>query len=220
MQDGRLAPVTRIDAVDVENLKGDFRTDLTEHFTVVRGEIVAANPARVSRRSGLVRQTVVLQVQAMSSSDAMHYGRITFRVGQWPLSVRLEAPPSNRALSVSNIEVGISMLGAGIAVQRMTDARGRGSGIASRGHGRLRMCRGIRGQVLLRRRHAGALGAAVDHAGTTQRRRPEKRHAALRVGKPQRRTRSRSPARSRHLRLRSEIARTSWRQRSGSAPSR
>jgi hypothetical protein len=61
----------------------------------------------------------------MSSSDAVHYGRIAFRVGQWPLSVRLEAPPSNEALSVANIEVGISMLGAGIAVQRMSDANGR-----------------------------------------------------------------------------------------------
>jgi hypothetical protein len=126
MQDGRRAPVTSIDAVDVETLKGDFRTDLTEHFSVVRGEIVAVNPARVFEAiRPQFGETVVLQVQAMSSSDAMHYGRIAFRVGQWPLSVRLEAPPSNGALSVANIEVGISMLGTGIAVQRMSDANGR-----------------------------------------------------------------------------------------------
>ena len=126
MQDGRPAPVTSIDAVDVENLKGDFRTDLTEHFSVVRGEIVAANPARVfAALRPQFGETIVLQVHAMSSSDAMHHGRIAFRVGQWPLSVRLEAPASNRALSVSNIEVGISMLGAGVAVQRVSDANGR-----------------------------------------------------------------------------------------------
>jgi hypothetical protein len=126
MQDGRRAPVTSIDAVDVETLKGDFRTDLTEHFSVVRGEIVAVNPARVFEAlRPQFGETIVLQVQAMSASDEMHYGRIAFRVGQWPLSVRLEAPPSNGKLSIANIEVGISMLGAGIAVQRISDANGR-----------------------------------------------------------------------------------------------
>jgi hypothetical protein len=126
MQDGRPAPVTSIDTVDARDLKGDLRTDLTEHFSVVRGEIVAADPDRVfeALRSQF-GETIVLHVQAMSSSDAMHDGRIAFRVGQWPLSVRLEAPASNPALSVSNIEVGISMLGAGIAVQRVSDANGR-----------------------------------------------------------------------------------------------
>ena len=126
MQEGRPAPVTSIDAVDAEDLEGNLRTDLTGHFTVVRGAIVAANPARVFEAlRPQFSETIVLQVQAMSSSDAMHYGRIAFRVGQWPLSVTLEAPPSNRALSVANIEVGISMLGAGIAVQRVSDANGR-----------------------------------------------------------------------------------------------
>jgi hypothetical protein len=126
MQDGRRAPVTSIDTVEVETLKGDFRIDLTEHFSVVGGEIVAVNPTRVFEAlRAQFGETIVLQVQAMSSSDAMHYGKIAFRVGQWPLSVRLEAPPSNGALSVANIEVGISMLGAGIAVQRMSDANGR-----------------------------------------------------------------------------------------------
>ena len=126
MQDGRPAPVTSVDAIDVVDLKGDFRTELTEHFSVVRGEIVAANPARVFEAlRPQFGETIVLQVHAMSSSDAMHYGRIAFRVGQWPLAVRLEAPASNRALSVSNVEVGISMPGAGIAVQRVSDANGR-----------------------------------------------------------------------------------------------
>ena len=61
----------------------------------------------------------------MATERAMHQGRIEFRVGQWPLSVTLEPPPSNRALPVSKVEVGITLLGAGIAVQRVADAKGR-----------------------------------------------------------------------------------------------
>ena len=60
-----------------------------------------------------------------SSADEAHDGRFAFRMGQWPLSVTLEAPPSNPALSVSKIEVGISLIGAGIAVQRVSEATGR-----------------------------------------------------------------------------------------------
>jgi hypothetical protein len=48
-----------------------------------------------------------------------------FRVGQSPLSIRLEAPPSNRALPISRIAVGISLPGGGIAVERLSDAQGR-----------------------------------------------------------------------------------------------
>jgi hypothetical protein len=126
MQGGRLAPVARIEAVDVKDLEGDFRTDLREQFSVVRGEIVAANPGQVFEAlRPQFGETIVLQIQAMSSSNAMHHGRIAFRVGQWPLAVTLEAPPSNLALSISNVEVGISMLGAGIAVERVSDANGR-----------------------------------------------------------------------------------------------
>ena len=55
----------------------------------------------------------------------LHQGTIAFRVGQSPLSVTLAPPPSNPALAVSNIEVGISLIGAGIALQRVSDVKGR-----------------------------------------------------------------------------------------------
>jgi hypothetical protein len=153
----------------------------------------------------------------MSSSDAVHYGRIAFRVGQWPLSVRLEAPPSNEALSVANIEVGISMLGAGIAVQRMSDANGRLEvtslpertvafecvvvsggkyyyGDATLTHSRPR-------SITLVLRNVEDLKTAWRRCGSTS---------------PRRQTRSRWSARSSHLRLAKRTAReSSWRQRSG-----
>lgn len=50
-----------------------------------------------------------------------HSGALTVRV---PLSVTLEAPPSNPALPVSSIEVGTSLAGAGMAIQGVSDANG------------------------------------------------------------------------------------------------
>jgi hypothetical protein len=126
MQDSRLAPVASIDQIDVVDDQGDFRTDLTKHFSVAGGELVATSAVRVFEvLRPYFGKTIILQVQAMTSSSAMHQGKTAFRVAQWPLTVTLEAPPSKRALSVSNIEVGVSLIGAGIAVQRVSDAQGR-----------------------------------------------------------------------------------------------
>ena len=127
MQGSRFAPVARIEQIDANDLQGSFRANLADYFRVVNGEIVATNPARVFEAlRPQFGETVVLNVHAMASADdEAHDGRFAFRVGQWPLSVTLEAPPSNPALSVSKIEVGVSLLGAGIAVQRVSDAKGR-----------------------------------------------------------------------------------------------
>jgi hypothetical protein len=126
IRDDRLAPVTRIDDIEVVDRNGNVRAAIEEQFRVVRGEIVATNAARIFEvLAPQFDDTIVLRVLAIDSEDGMHQGQIAFRVAQWPLSVRVEPPPSNPALSVSNIEIGISLLGKGIAVQRVTDADGR-----------------------------------------------------------------------------------------------
>jgi hypothetical protein len=126
MRDGRPAPVTTIDHIDVVDRNGNLRAQLDEHFSVVRGEIVATNAGRVlDALAPQFGQTIELRVQAMAFEHEMHQGSIAFRVGQSPLSVTLAPPPSHPALPVSKIEVGISLIGAGIAVQRVSDAKGR-----------------------------------------------------------------------------------------------
>jgi hypothetical protein len=126
IRDGRLAPVTLIDDIEVVDRNGDVRAAIEEQFRVVRGEIVATNAARVFEvLAPQFDDPIVLRVLAIDAEHGMHQGHIAFRVAQWPLSVRLEPPPSNPALSVSNIEIGISLLGEGIAVQRVSDANGR-----------------------------------------------------------------------------------------------
>jgi hypothetical protein len=126
VRDGRLAPVTLIDDIEVLDRDGNVRAAIEEQFRVVRGEIVATTAARVFEvLAPQFDDTIVLRVLAMDSEHGLHQGRVVFRVAEWPLSVRLEPPPSNPALSVSNIEIGISLLGKGIAVQRVSDADGR-----------------------------------------------------------------------------------------------
>jgi hypothetical protein len=60
-------------------------------------------------------------VEGLPMGRTDHSGALTVRV---PLSVTLEAPPSNPALPVSNIEVGTSLAGAGMAIQGVSDANG------------------------------------------------------------------------------------------------
>ena len=126
MRDGRLAPVARIEQVDVVDREGNLKGRLDEQFAVVNGAIVATSAARVFQAlAARFDDTIGLQVQAMGSERQLHQGKIAFRVGQSPLSVTLSPPPSNPGLAVSNIEVGLSILGAGIAMQRTSDANGR-----------------------------------------------------------------------------------------------
>jgi hypothetical protein len=124
---GRLAPVTRIDSIAaVSGRDGADAIALDRYFRVVRGKIVATNPRQVfDALAPQFGETIQVQVQAMASEHQLHHGEFGFRVGQSPLSIRLEAPPSNRALPVSRIAVGISLPGAGIAVERLSDAQGR-----------------------------------------------------------------------------------------------
>jgi hypothetical protein len=126
LQNDRPAPVSEINRIELVDETGGFDTSLDEHFAVKDGQIVATNPQRLFKAlAAWFGQTIRLAVYASASEDAWHVGTIAFRVGQSPLSVALAAPPSNPALGLSNIEVGISMPGAGIAVQRISDARGR-----------------------------------------------------------------------------------------------
>ncbi len=61
----------------------------------------------------------------MDASGHMHAGEVRFRVGQSGLVVTLSPPPSNPGLPVSKIAVGVSLVGAGIATERVSDAKGR-----------------------------------------------------------------------------------------------
>jgi hypothetical protein len=138
----------------IDHGEGNFVTSLNEYFAIKDGEIVATYPSRLFKAlAARLDRTIHLEVHATAAEHAMHVGTIAFRVGQSPLSVVLAAPPSNPTLGLSNIEVGISMPGAGIAVQRISDAARRFE-IATFPHGTVSLeCVAGGRQVLLRAGH-------------------------------------------------------------------
>ena len=117
MQNGRPMHVTSVDNIDLLDRDGNFERALDELFTVAGGAIVAKSPAQVfdalAKHFG---ETITLQVDSE---------KVRFRVGQSGLAVTLAPPPSNPSLPVSKIAVGVSLVGAGIATERVSDAKGR-----------------------------------------------------------------------------------------------
>jgi hypothetical protein len=120
------APIDSIGSIDLVDRHENFERNLDELFAIADGSIVARSAAKVLE--SLVahsEQTVALQVTAEDADGGMHHGLVRFRLGLSRLSVTLLPPPSNPALPVSNIAIGVSLIGAGIAVQRVSDREGR-----------------------------------------------------------------------------------------------
>jgi hypothetical protein len=126
MRGDRLAPVVRVRLVELLDCDDNFERNLEELFTVTNGAITANRTAEafdsLARHAG---ETITLSVYAEDAADRTHQDRVRFRLGLSRLVVTLAPPPSNPALPVSNIEVGVSLIGTGIAVQRVSDREGR-----------------------------------------------------------------------------------------------
>ncbi len=126
MQSDRLAPVAGAVSVELRDRHDNFQRDLDELFTISDGAITAISPAKVfDALAGQSGELITLGVYAEDAADRTHQARARFRVGQSRLLVTLVPPPSNPSLPVANIEVGVSLIGTGIAVQRVSDAEGR-----------------------------------------------------------------------------------------------
>lgn len=126
MRGRELAPIVSVGSVNLVDRHENFERTLDELFAVADGSIVAKSASKVLESlAAHADQTIALQVDAQDAAGGMHYGLIRFRVGRSKLLVTLAAPPSNPALPVANIEVGVSLIGTGIAVQRVSDAQGR-----------------------------------------------------------------------------------------------
>ena len=126
MRGDRLAPVVRVGSIDLVDRDENLERSLEELFTVINGAIMARSAANVfdslAKHSD---ETITLSVYAEDAADRIHQARVRLRVGQSRLLVTLVPPPSNPALPVANIEVGVSLIGTGFAVQRVSDAEGR-----------------------------------------------------------------------------------------------
>jgi hypothetical protein len=126
MRDDVPVPVRRIDHVERLDRFGNFDEDLDELFTVVGGALTATDPASLFRSmAARFAETITLRVQAVDAAGFTHANEVRFRVGQFKLLVTLAPPPSNPDLSVSNVEVLVSVIGTGITLSRVSDLQGR-----------------------------------------------------------------------------------------------
>ena len=135
MRAGRLVPIVSIEQIDLDDPDATSIPGLAELFTVSQGAILARKTSALfDALAPDLDRTISLLVVATDSAGVFHANRIAFRVGRSGLGVALAPPPSNPQLALSNIQVGVSVMGAGIAVERVSDARGRIE-IASFPHG-------------------------------------------------------------------------------------
>jgi hypothetical protein len=125
MREGIMVPIAAVSYVDVEARDGT--QPVTDYFTTgADGAVVATDPAKLFKAiAAHLDDTVTLRVYAEDGAGGGHEDEISFRVGQSRLTVTLAAPPSNPSLSVSNVPVAFSIVGAGIAIERVSDANGR-----------------------------------------------------------------------------------------------
>jgi hypothetical protein len=126
MREGTMVPMAAVSYVDVEARGGGIQS-VTDYFrTGADGAVVATDPARLFKAiAAHLDDTVTLRVYAEDGAGGSHEDEISFRVGQSRLTVTLSAPPSNPSLPVSNVPVAFSIVGAGTAIERVSDASGR-----------------------------------------------------------------------------------------------
>jgi hypothetical protein len=124
-RNGVRVPISRIGTVAIEMRDGHSEL-IHERFRIARGAIAAVDPwALFVSMERVMSETITLRVEGSDYASGTHAGYVRFRVGRWPLAVTLAPPPSNPTLPVARIPVGVSIIGAGIAVQRISDAKGR-----------------------------------------------------------------------------------------------
>jgi hypothetical protein len=127
VRDGEWVPMADIERIELLDRHGDLSDhDIDNLFTLSAGAIAATDPAPVfAAMMGQLDETITVRVYAVDGAGLGHADEVSFRVGQSRLVVTLAAPPSNPALRISGVEVGVSIIGAGIAVQRVSDDNGR-----------------------------------------------------------------------------------------------
>lgn len=136
MRDGMAVPLAEIQMIELRDRNDSwFAPDIDKLFVLTDGTLaVTDTTALFGAMADRFDETITVRVDAVDRDGLGHADAVRFRVGQSPLVVTLAAPPSNPGVRISEVEVGISLVGAGIAVQRVSDGNGQFE-IASFPHG-------------------------------------------------------------------------------------
>jgi hypothetical protein len=125
-RDGAVAPIQRLEQIELLNRDGDIVAELAPMFTLSGGAMVATDPAAL--RAALMAQSgnqIAIRAQGVDAAGFTHANTVRFRLGQFQLAGVLVPPPSNPALPVNDIEVRVTLLGTDVVFTRVSDASGR-----------------------------------------------------------------------------------------------
>ena len=126
MRNQRVTPLASIQSVVLLGKDGEYVRDLKELFDVDRGVLKArSSHGLFDALAGRLDETIRLSVEAADTGKRTYWGRAGFRVARSRLTVTLAAPPSSPDLPRGNIEVGVSLAGAGVAVRGVSETSGR-----------------------------------------------------------------------------------------------
>jgi hypothetical protein len=102
--------------------------ELGRLFGVADGVIrVTDGPAvfRILEQRSKTGRPVLLEASGIDAEGRTRYGDLKFQTGRYKLIVTLAAPPSNPALSVSNVTVRVTVVDGDVAIERISDRSGR-----------------------------------------------------------------------------------------------
>jgi hypothetical protein len=128
VQDDVPVRIDRIEEMRIADDRYEAGESVDEFFGVSDGAIHAKVPSAAYRGMAAharIGRPLWLTVSAIDTEERSHYGTLPFQIGQFKLDVVLAAPPSNPALTVSNIPVRISVVGTDVVLSRTSDAHGR-----------------------------------------------------------------------------------------------
>jgi len=119
--------IDHIDSIELSDDRGSAGENLEPLFGVIDG-VMRATDARavfrlIAQHSG--GRPLWIMASGVDGEGRRHYGDVQFQPGQFKVTITLAPPPSNPALSVSNVPVRVSIAGMDIAIRRVSDANGR-----------------------------------------------------------------------------------------------
>ena len=125
MREGRLVPVDSIEHIELDDPAAKSKPNLLQLFTISQGTIVAKNTSALfDALAADLNRTIRLRVDA---TDRRSLSRQLGSVSRRPVRARRDAGGTaiEPLLVLANIQVGASLMGAGIAVERVSDGTGR-----------------------------------------------------------------------------------------------
>jgi hypothetical protein len=128
VEDDHPVRIEQIESIELSDADGSAVEELGRLFGVADGVMrVTDGPAvfRILEQRSKTGRPVLLEASGIDAEGRTRYGDLKFQTGRYKLIVTLAAPPSNPALSVSNVTVRVTVVDGDVAIERISDRSGR-----------------------------------------------------------------------------------------------